>query len=506
MSVDGICFTCNISKRFVTTLFYSSTCNFSTIIFEFDIEWVCFSTIDINFFFSFIRVRNFYCWSYVFTCRSCWVNEICCCNLICWSIRISDSKVTLFIYTVLWFCWKIWVSSFNWVDDLGLFIFRNVVRICNIYFCTCYWFILLSSLKNNNSNNICKLLTLFITSNESNIYRACLLCLSNCTNVFIFFVSPGIWTCSCEEVTLWEHSCDPSWILISIEFLKRRCPICPNVNINLISRINCYKVLRHYKNQRTIRLLTYFSFSQWCFCNCNRCTLSWLCSTCWCCSRCNLTFWKAVCRVNSCYTLVVSYRFTDYNAIFVVKFNSWTCWCFNCYISWSTCFTCQVIDNFWGWCWGCSCAIYCWSVWFWWFWLWLWLWLWCWSLFFWSFLNVTWLPSLKTWVAAFLHVRDNSSCCSSFHIFVQGQVDCWVELTIFTWSNACKCTAWRVYLPLTWNSITFEPNFSSIAISVRKLEVSCSCIVWHFQGNVSIICNKIILLFWFRWWYDLWVT
>ena len=266
--------------------------------------------------------------------------------------------------------------------------------------------------------------------------------------------------------------------------------------------MNCHlsRISRQLQLVRTISL-TWRSKRSWGFCNCNRSTLSWLTSTCWCWSSCDLSFRKAVCRVNSCYTLIVSYRFTDHNAIFVVKFNSWTCWCFNCYISWCTCFTFQIVDNFWTA--SCSCRIHCWSVWFWWFWLWC---NWCWSFFFWSFFNVTWLPSLKTWVATFLHVRDNSSCCSSFHTFVQGQVDCWVEVTLFTWSNACKCTAWRVYLPFTWNRttcwnrITFESNFLRLAISIRELEVSCSCIMWHFQGNVFIIFNKIILLFWFRWW------
>ena len=67
LSIDGICFASNSTKVFVTPLFYSSTCNFSAIIFEFDIEWVFFPTIYINFFSIFIRVRNLYCWSLVLT-------------------------------------------------------------------------------------------------------------------------------------------------------------------------------------------------------------------------------------------------------------------------------------------------------------------------------------------------------------------------------------------------------------------------------------------------------
>ena len=69
MSIDGICFASNRIKRSVTTLFYSSTCDFSAIIFKFDIKWICFSTIYINFFSIFIRVRNLYCWCNIRTCR-----------------------------------------------------------------------------------------------------------------------------------------------------------------------------------------------------------------------------------------------------------------------------------------------------------------------------------------------------------------------------------------------------------------------------------------------------
>ena len=139
-------------------------------------------------------------------------------------------------------------------------------------------------------------------------------------------------------MTPWFHSCDPIWIL-NREFLKRRCPICPNVNINLISRINCYKVLRQYKSQISSTLLTEFSFSQWCFCNRNRSALRRLTSTCWCSCRCNLSFWKTIYWRDSSNTLVVSYRFTDHNTVIIVKLHCRTRFCFNCYISWSTCFT-----------------------------------------------------------------------------------------------------------------------------------------------------------------------
>ena len=138
MRVNFIFFTCYWRKRLVSSTVYNSTCNFSAIIFEFDIEWVFFSTVYIDFFSSFIRVWNLYCWCYYWRCRSywscwcCWVNKICCCNLIFWSIRISDSKVPFFIHTVLWICWKTWVSSFNRGDNLVLIIFTKIIRIRNI--------------------------------------------------------------------------------------------------------------------------------------------------------------------------------------------------------------------------------------------------------------------------------------------------------------------------------------------------------------------------------------
>ena len=196
---------------------------------------------------------------------------------------------------------------------------------------------------------------------------------------------------------------------------------------------------------------------QRCFCNCNRCTLSWLTSTCWCWGSCNFSFWKAICWMDCCYTLLIGHCFTDHYAIIVVKFDSWTCCCIYSHISWCTCFTIKIWSNFWN--------LTCWCNWF-----------WCFTLNFKSNCHFLWSLIIMSWVSNHYGFCISTCLCSSWSLAVFPCKCCCTTIVIWEF----WCSSFIGYI-ISRSSIKTSTNFCSI------LFFDCYCLeFWTFIINEVI--------------------
>ena len=197
---------------------------------------------------------------------------------------------------------------------------------------------------------------------------------------------------------------------------------------------------------------TTFFTSHWWFCNRNRCTLSWLTSTCWCSCSCNFSLRKTVCWSDCSYSLIVCYSFTDNHTIIIVEFYCRTCWCFYCHISWRTCFTWQVWSNFWCWC--------------------------CFLFNFKSNCHFLWSLVIMSWVSDHYGFSMSTSLCS-----------CW-SLPVFP----CKCCCTTIVIWEFWSSsfIGYIGSWISIKTSTNFCSVlffDCNCLeFWTFIIN-EVICE-----------------